>query len=799
VGAQSCLSSDLKIASGKAQVATRVVRSASCRQEQYSSGQGMSGEAPESAGRQPSADEPVHVPHEPVFISYASQDVAVADAIVQALERHGLKCWIAPRDVKAGALYADAIVRAISGAKAFVVVLSESAIASSHVGKEVERASSKKRPIIALRIDAAPLTPAFEYFLSESQWVKGRVGNLEAAYATLIDAIREPERTAPGSIPAATLNPLAGTAAVGRLDSVWDRAKRHKVAEWTVGYLAFGYALLQGVHLLRETFEWPTSVSRITLLVLLLGTPIAATLAWYHGHRARQRVSATELSILTALLLIAGTLLWVYAGSRHNTESGEHAVQANTIMTAATADVPARREISAKSVAVLPFVNMSEDKNNEYFSDGLSEELIDMLTKVPDLQVPARTSSFYFKGKQATIQEIAKALGVSHVLEGSVRKSGNKLRITAQLIRVDNGYHVWSETYDRQLDDIFKTQDEIADAVVRALKASLIKNTAQTGLGAQNADAYALYLQGRSIAIKANTKEEDELAADYFQRSLKIDPTLADAWAALSDVRTTETAFGYLDLQAGYREARRLSDKALELNPRLSRAHAVLARINMLFDWNWAEALAEYQKAYDLDPTNANRGAILGYAKMLFRRDVEGALRLIKEAIKLDPVADHNYALLGDVFHWSGKLTEAESAFRKQLDLNPNGYSIHWALGDVLLDQGDAEMALEEFQRERFPHGRRTGIVLAYDALGRKPEAETALAELEKLDSATGAYEIAQIYAARGKTDQAFAWLERAYRQRDNSLIDVHLDPLLKNLRDDPRYKAFLRKMNLPE
>jgi tetratricopeptide (TPR) repeat protein len=413
--------------------------------------------------------------------------------------------------------------------------------------------------------------------------------------------------------------------------------------------------------------------------------------------------------------------------------------------------------------------------------------------------VPARTSSFYFQGKQAPIPEIAKALGVAHVLEGSVRKSGNKLRITAQLIRVDTGYHIWSETYDRQSNDVFKVQDEIAGAVVRALKASLLQNAVETSLGAQNADAYALYLQGRSIAIKANTKEEYETAADYLQRSIKIDPTLADAWAMLGSVRRNETAWGYLDLQTGYRDARRLAEKALVLNPRLSSAHAVLGSINETFDWNWAEALAEYQKAYDLDPNIPGRALDLGNAKMLFRRDSDAAFYLIEKAIKLDPVHANNYRVLGLVFYSSGKLAQAESAFRKALDLDPIGYGNHWALGMVLLAEGKTEMALEEFQRERFPHGRRAGIALAYVALGRNKEADSALAELERLDGAMGAYEVAAAYAYRGQVDLAFAWLERAYRQRDNSLVWVHLDPLLKNLHGDPRYTTFLRKMNLPE
>jgi TolB-like protein len=250
------------------------------------------------------------------FISHASQDAAVANSLVEVLEQQGVRCWIAPRDVIPGSLYADGIVRAINGASVFVLVLSAHAVGSAHVGKEIERASSKRRPIIAVHTDSARLTPAFEYFLSESQWIELAPGDTDTAAAKLVAAVRR--------------------------------------------------------HLDPST---------------------------------AQRAS---------------------------------------VGTAATPAIP------EKSVAVLPFVNMSEDRDNEHFSDGLAEELINLLTKIPDLRIPARTSSFFFKGKQTTVTDIAKALGVAYVMEGSVRKSGNRLRITVQLIRADNGYHVWSETYDRE-------------------------------------------------------------------------------------------------------------------------------------------------------------------------------------------------------------------------------------------------------------------------------------------------------------------------------------------------------------
>jgi TolB-like protein len=356
----------------------------------------MSGEPPESGRGQPPTDTPasVRAPNASshVFISYASQDVAIADGVVKTLEGHGFKCWIAPRDVKAGALYADAIVRAIRGAKAFVLVLSESAIDSSHVGKEVERASSKKRPIIALRVDAAPLTPALEYFLSESQWVEARAENMEAAYSRLIDAIREPEQTGPAFRPNVPSGVAAATASAANPKS---RRNRN--------------LLLAGI--------------------AFIGAVVVALLAdkfWLEKHVATEQPMTTAAKV-----------------------------------------------VSDKSIAVLPFTDMSEKKDQEYFADGMAEEVLDLLAKIPSLTVIGRTSSFQFKGKNADLRTIGAQLNAAHVLEGSVRKSGDEVRVTAQLINTRTGTHEWSETYDQRFGDVLKMQDEIATGLVRALQVTV--------------------------------------------------------------------------------------------------------------------------------------------------------------------------------------------------------------------------------------------------------------------------------------------------------------------------------------
>jgi len=335
---------------------------------------------------------PAPIPDGKAFISYASQDTNIAHALCDALERAGIPCWLASRDVSPGDVYADAIVRAITNARLLILILSQAAIDSPHVLREIERASSEKRRIITFRTGTAALPPRLEYLLSGSQWLDASRGHANRQFPKLIEAIRS-----------------RGVAASSSM---------------------------------------------------LLST---------QSNRNRNAVS------IALFVLIAVALAYIAADKPWFSKRGSAQLLVQSPTSAAptpAAGAPALAS-PAHSVAVLPFVDMSEQKDQEYLSDGMSEELIDMLTKIPDLRVPARTSSFYFKGKPTTIADIAKALSVSYVLEGSVRKSGKTLRVTAQLIRADNGYPVWSETFDRQLDDVFRVQDDIVGAVVKALKISL--------------------------------------------------------------------------------------------------------------------------------------------------------------------------------------------------------------------------------------------------------------------------------------------------------------------------------------
>jgi TolB-like protein/tetratricopeptide (TPR) repeat protein len=689
-----------------------------------------------------------------VFISYASQDGAVAHAVLAALERYGIRCWIAPRDVRPGALYADEIIRAINGSKILVVVLSASSVASPHVGKEVERASSKQRSIFTFRVDTSPLTTALEYFLSESQWIDVGVDGTEAAFARLTSAVQRQLASAS----------VAGTA------QPMPNPRRHPRA----------------------------------------------------GARAGRRWVWSTAAIVA--VLVAGALLVVVKLRLSKDET-----QRAPILPVASMALPAAPAIPQKSVAVLPFVDMSEKHDQEYFSDGLSEELIDMLTKISDLRVPARTSSFYFKGKQAKISDIAKELGVANVLEGSVRKAGNQLRITAQLIRADSGYHLWSETYDRQIDDIFKVQDDISRAVVTALKVSLLDADAPSATLTSSREAYELYLQARSL-LHSGTSDDTLKAYADLQSAVRLDPKFASAWAILSAILSSDSvdwtrvfkssdspsrpaelerdvgaSWSTTDIDRDWGRswaqaraaARAAAEQAVITGPDLGISHAAMGLVLSSVDRNWAAADVELKRARELDPGRA--GISLAAARLATRlgRLSEG-LELANRAYAQDPLGDA-IGFLGHIQYISGDLDAAQVSIRREIELYPTQTGVHSQYAFVLLARGDPKAALSEFERESAPQFRDVGLSFALDALGRHREADSAIALAEQKWADGMAWNIACFYGYRNNSDLAFQWLERAYRQHDGGMSELKIEPTLKTLRHDPRYQALLREMNLPQ
>jgi TolB-like protein len=657
-----------------------------------------------------------------VFISYASQDVAVANAVVEALERRGVKCWIAPRDVVPGEFYAGAIVHAIDAAKVIVLILSENAGTSQHVLREVERASSKRHPVVAFRIDLAPMPVELGYFLNTSHWLDASAVGVEPALPKLADAVQRAVAA-------------AAVAASGE-----------------------------------------TGVTAKPVTNLTITTP----------KSGRVNRPALVLSVLIALGLGYFTADKLWFSKR---TAGEQPVAA-----VAPAATPVPLAVSEKSVAVLPFLDMSEKKDQEYFADGLSEELIDMLTKVPELRVTARTSSFYFKGKQATIADIAKALSVANVLEGSVRKSGNHLRITAQLIRADNGYHIWSETYDRQLNDIFKVQDDIAGSVVTALKLSLLGESMPKATNAENTEAYTRYLQARALVAR-DSRPEIEQAAVYLRQALDLDPKFAPAWALYAKTRTILYQRGGIPFQQARAEANDAAMRAIALDPELCAAHVSMARVHW-FDWNWAAMDAEIKRARQLDPNDSDALRYAGLIALIQGRTGE-AIEVLQQAVSRNPLYASNHETLGMAYLAAGRLQESRLASQQAAALSP-GSGGHFTGALALLIGGEPAAALTESELSPSEGARLLGRALALPALGQQAAADAALADFKNRFADDDAFAMAMIYAYRGETDQSFTWLERAYEQKDLNLPFIKSEPVArKQLKGDPRYDALLRKMKL--
>ena len=505
----------------------------------------------------------------------------------------------------------------------------------------------------------------------------------------------------------------------------------------------------------------------------------------FQGSRPWRLRSLTAIVVALAVVAgVAASLLWLSrraAGPQG--EAGE----------AKRAAAPAE----ATSIAVLPFVNMSPDPDQEYFSDGLSEELLDALTRIPQLRVISRTSSFQFKDKSEDIRAIAKKLNVAHVLEGSVRKSGKQIRITAQLVKASDGSHLWSQSYDRGLDDIFAVQEDIARSVAEATKVTLLGRDLQIATPrGDNTEVYNLYLQGRYFTDR-HRRENLEKAVSYYEQALTLDPGYARAWAGLGRVYIIQTDRGYDTRHETLRKGRQAVEKAVELDPNLAEAHAELGWIRTNYDWDWLGADAAYKRALELEPRNAmvvRQAAALAATLGRFEEAIERGRR----AVELDPLSAGARVNLAGFAYYAGLLDEAEAAVRKGLELSPAYPSAHLQLGQVLSARSNPEAALAEMEREPEPIWRRFGLALVYHALGRKKEAEVALGELLEKHKEGGAFQIAEVYAFRGETDKAFEWLERAYAQRDPGLSGVKGDPLLKNLEADPRHAAFLKKMRLP-
>ncbi len=460
---------------------------------------------------------------------------------------------------------------------------------------------------------------------------------------------------------------------------------------------------------------------------------------------------------------------------------------------------PAEGAIPEKSIAVLPFVNMSSDKEQEYFSDGLTEEMIDLLGQVQGLRVPARTSSFSFKGKSDDIPTIAQKLRVAHVLEGSVRKAGNMIRLTVQLIRADSGYHLWSKTYDRDVKDIFKVQDEIAAAVVEVLKVKLGPTQSVASHRSANTEAYNQYLLGRQFYQRGNL-DGWRRAIEAFRKAIALDPHYAATYAglALSEASLADQTGDAAALSQAEADADADAEKAIALGPEEADGYAARGILRSTFSWDWPGAQADLAKALVLDSASAaaqryNAGLLESFGRL------PEAIAALKKAVELDPLSNAAWERLGLYLTESRDYPGAGEALHRALEIKPESpFGLNNLVALQLLE-GKAAEALATARRNDFESLRLQGVAMAEHTLGHAKESQQALDELVAKHAQDSAFEIAEAFAWRGEKDKAFEWLERAYQQHDGGLAELKADALLNSLHGDPRFKALLRKMKLPQ
>ncbi len=449
------------------------------------------------------------------------------------------------------------------------------------------------------------------------------------------------------------------------------------------------------------------------------------------------------------------------------------------------------------SIAVLPFLDLSPEKDQLYFSDGITEELLDALTRIPGLRVAARSAAFRFRDNSENVSVIGKQLNVSTVLMGSVRKQGNRTRITTELVKTADGFHLWSNTFERDMSDVFAVQEEIARAVITALKITLGEKWIAPTVKTTNVNAHNAYLQGRRL-LWLGDKSNIEKAILSLKRAIQLDPNYAPSWLQLGEAHNVQTSRGYLPADIGGPLARGEIERALTLDPDLADAHTAMGRLKMLNDLDWLGAAAYFRRSLQLAPgkssaisQSANLARTLGH--------FDESVALSRQYIAADPLSPGGFHNAGLSFYSAGLLAEAVVAFKKALELAPGKEVTHASLAEVYLAQGRLQEALDEARAEKNVALSLWAQALAQYALRRNAESDLALKTLIEKYSKEAPFEIAEVHAFRQDKDQAFEWLEKAYAAHDSGLTQLKAEPTLKNLHQDPRYTAFLKKLRLSD
>ena len=569
--------------------------------------------------------------------------------------------------------------------------------------------------------------------------------------------------------------------------SVFSELKRRNVFRVGIAYLVTAWLLLQVADLVLDNVPAPEWAMQILLLAVAAGFPIALLFAWAFEvtpegvkldsevDRNQSITRATGRKLDFAIIGVLSVAVIFFALDKFVWTEG--ARPADTVQS---------------SIAVLPFINMSSDQEQEYFSDGLSEELLNLLAKIPELKVTSRSTSFFYKGKDFKIADVGRELGVEHVLEGSVRRSGDRIRVTAQLIDVAEDAHLWSETWDRTIDDVFAIQDEIAQAVVDGLKLRLLGDLPATDRTVP--EAYALYLQAMQLLNHRNADSALQAEA-LLQQVLEIDRDYIPAWLELARAYRQGGAVGAWHPVQAFPKARNAAVEVLRLDADNVPALVMLANIALRYDYDVESATEYVGRAMSVKPDDESARQIESTIAFL-AGNFDSAIRFSENAVDRDPANTNRRYGLGQVYMGARRFDEAKESFRKAIALSPTSAGSHFFLGAILMLEGDFDGALEQIERENREGYRATGLALLYQARGDGEQADKALAALIALGN-RWTYQIAAVHAFRDEADEAFLWLDRAMDRRDTSLGGLKGDPLMDNIRDDPRLNEVFARLGL--
>ena len=668
-----------------------------------------------------------------VFLSYASQDEEAAKRVAIALRAAGIEVWFDQSELRGGDAWDQKIRQQVKGCHLFVPIIS----ANTRAREE-------------------------GYFRREWKLAVDRTNDMAEDRAFLLPIVID-----------------------GTSDSDARVPEKFREVQWT--------RLPVGAN--ADAF-----VDRVRRLLLPdAATPTAANVRYLAPPTSSTDIGSTRSTppasrsfvpwIVGAVLLLATGYLVAdkFVVSRHAVPAAE---------TPATAPTHAEA-VGDKSIAVLPFTDMSERHDQEYFGDGMAEEILDELARIPQLKVISRTSSFQYKGRNADVRSIGQALGARYIVEGTVRRAGDQIRVTAKLVDAADGSERWVERFERKFGDIFSVQDQIAASLARALEVSMGASEG-TGRGTLRVPAaYEAYLRARRESDGFDRKGF-ETAVELYREALRLDPQFSRAAAALAGLQVYMVNWGYLPVESGFADARQSAELAIRLDPSLADPHDTLASVMIMYDWDWNAAEGEIAKATALEPGNhltEQTAAQLAEA----RGEWDEARRHIDAAFAIDPLIAIDHYFSAEIRLAAGRTEEAETEARRILEISPSYAWARYLLAKILVARGRPAEAIEIIQTEPDDEGRLYGIAVAQFAAGHRAASDNALQRLTALGANDWAFGIAAVHASRSEADDAFRWLDRAYAQRDPDLDLLKTNRQLDPVRSDARYAAFLRKMNLPK